>query len=31
MAPTTTPKRLEKISGAAQGSVYCVSLTGVTG
>ena len=31
VAPTTTPKRLEKISGAAQGFIYCVSLTGVTG
>lgn len=31
VAPTTTPERLEKISKAARGFIYCVSLTGVTG
>jgi len=30
-APTTTPQRLEKISAAAGGFLYCVSLIGVTG
>jgi tryptophan synthase alpha chain len=30
-APTTTPQRLKKISAAAGGFIYCVSLTGVTG
>ena len=31
VAPTTTQERLEKISKAARGFIYCVSLTGVTG
>ncbi|MBI2444799.1 tryptophan synthase subunit alpha [Candidatus Micrarchaeota archaeon] len=30
-APTTTPQRLERIVGAAQGFVYVVSVAGVTG
>lgn len=31
VAPTTGPKRLEKILRRARGFVYCVSVTGVTG
>lgn len=31
VAPTTTDRRLEKITSLARGFVYCVSLTGVTG
>lgn len=31
MAPTSTDERLEKIAKAAQGFVYCVARTGVTG
>lgn len=31
VAPTTTDRRLEKITSQARGFVYCVSLTGVTG
>ncbi|KJS16997.1 MAG: tryptophan synthase subunit alpha [Peptococcaceae bacterium BRH_c4b] len=31
VAPTTTPHRLEKICKEADGFVYCVSVTGVTG
>ncbi len=31
VAPTTTPKRMEMICRDAEGFVYCVSVTGVTG
>lgn len=31
VAPTTTDRRLKKIAGDAQGFIYCVSVTGVTG
>lgn len=31
VAPTTTDRRLEKITAAARGFIYCVSVTGVTG
>lgn len=31
VAPTTTPQRLHRIGAEAQGFIYCVSVTGVTG
>ncbi|CEP69633.1 Aldolase-type TIM barrel [Moorella glycerini] len=31
VAPTTPAERLQQIAAAAQGFIYCVSLTGVTG
>lgn len=31
IAPTTTPERLELVTAACSGFVYCVSVTGVTG
>lgn len=30
-APTTPPERLQKVGEGAQGFIYCVSVTGVTG
>ena len=31
IAPTSTPERIDKICKKANGFIYCVSLTGVTG
>lgn len=31
IAPTSTEERIEKITSASEGFIYCVSLTGVTG